>query len=128
MDVTPEKSGQRIGILLRANGMDDRIYVGVGDAEDQWFAEYWGSDGSNSWSSMYSGPTASAGKKLHLKAEIVDTTVSLWVDGKLVFNKLNMGGMPTKAGFVGLNTRNANSFSNCFCCTFCTLETNCSTF
>ena len=35
MDVTPEKSGQRIGILLRANGMDDRIYVGVGDAEDQ---------------------------------------------------------------------------------------------
>ena len=44
MDVTPEKSGQRIGILLRANGMDDRIYVGVGDAEDQWFAEYWGSD------------------------------------------------------------------------------------
>ena len=68
-----------------------------------------GSDGSNSWSSMYSGPTASAGKKLHLKAEIVDTTVSLWVDGKLVFNKLNMGGMPTKAGFVGLNTRNANN-------------------
>ena len=109
MDVTPEKSGKRIGILLRANGMDDRIYVGVGDAEDQWFAEYWGSDGSNSWSSMYSGPTASAGKKLHLKAEIVDTTVSLWVDGKLVFNKLNMGGMPTKAGFVGLNTRNANN-------------------
>ena len=109
MDVTPEKSGKRLGILLRANGMDDRIYVGVGDAENQWFAEYWGSDGSNSWSSMYSGPTASAGKKLHLKAEIVDTTVSLWVDGKLVFNKLNMGGMPTKAGFVGLNTRNANN-------------------
>ena len=108
MDITPEKSGKRIGILLRANGMDDRVYVGVGDAENQWFAEYWG-NGSNSWSDMYNGPTASAGKTLHLKAEIIDTTVSLWVDGKLVFSKLNMGGMPTKAGFVGLNTRNANN-------------------
>ena len=108
MDITPEKSGQRIGILLRANGMNDRVYVGVGDAENQWFAEYWG-NGSNSWSSMHSGPTASAGKKLHLKAEIIDTTVSLWVDGKLVINKLNMGGMPTKPGAVGLNTRNANN-------------------
>ncbi len=108
MDITPEKSGKRLGILLRANGMDDRIYVGVGDAENQWFAEYWG-NGSNSWSDMYNGPTASAGKTLHLKAEIIDTTISLWVDGKLVFDKVDMGGMPTKAGFVGLNTRNANN-------------------
>ena len=109
MDVTPEKSGIRLGILLRANNMNDRIYVGVGDAEDKWFAEYWGSDGSNSWSNMYSGPKASAGKTLHLKAEIIDTTVSLWVDDQLVINKLNMGGMPTKAGAVGMNTRNSNN-------------------
>ena len=109
MDVTPQKSGIRLGLLLRANNMNDRVYVGVGDAENQWFAEYWGSDGSNSWSKMYSGPKASAGKTLHLKAEIIDTTVSLWVDGKLVINKLNMGGMPTKAGAVGMNTRNSNN-------------------
>ena len=109
MDVTPQKSGIRLGLLLRANGMNDRIYVGVGDAEDKWFAEYWGSDGSNSWSNMYSGPKASAGKTLHLKAEIIDTTVSLWVDDQLVINKLNMGGMPTKAGAVGMNTRNSNN-------------------
>ena len=109
MDVTPEKSGIRLGVLLRANNMNDRVYIGVGDADNQWFAEYWGSDGSNSWSSMHSGPKATAGKKLHLKAEIIETTVSLWVDGELVINKLNMGGMPTKAGAVGMNTRNSNT-------------------
>lgn len=107
MDITPEKSGIRLGLLLRANGMNERVYVGVGDQDNKWFAEYWG-NGSNSWSDMYSGPKASAGKKLHLKAEIIDTTVSLWVDDQLVINKLNMGGMPTKAGAIGLSTRNAN--------------------
>ncbi len=108
MDVTPEKSGVRLGLLLRANSMNDRIYVGVGDSENQWFAEYWG-NGGNSWSNMYPGPKASAGKTVHLKAEIIDTTVSLWVNDKLVINKLNMGGMPTKAGAIGMNTRNSNN-------------------
>ncbi len=108
MDITPEKSGTRLGILLRANDMNNRIYVGVGDNESQWFAEYWG-NGGNSWSQMFSGPKAVKGETLHLKAEIIDTTVSLWVNGKQVIKELNMGGMPTKAGAIGLTTRNSNN-------------------
>lgn len=106
MDITPQKSGVRVGLLLRAGDMNNRIYVGVGDAENQWFAEYWGKSG-NSWGNMHQGPAASAGKKMHVKAEIVDKTVTLWVNDQKVFTE-TMEGMPTDAGFVGLNTRNNN--------------------
>lgn len=102
-DITPEKDGTRIGLLLRANDMDNRVYVGVGDQKNQWFAEHWGK-GGNTWTGMYSGPSADAGKTLHLKAEIVDKTVTLWVNDQKIFT-VTMDAMPTDAGFLGINTR-----------------------
>lgn len=104
MDIRSEKRGTRIGILFRALDMSNRVYVGVGDSASQYFTEYWGTKSGNSWSSMSTGPTFEAGETMHLKAEIVDTTIRLWVNDELVLeNKMN--GMPTNAGYFGLNTR-----------------------
>ena len=104
MDLTSEASGIRLGILLRANDMNNRVYVGVGDSENQYFAEYWGSKEGNAWSAMHAGESFTAGKTMHLKAEIVGKTVKLWVNDKLVVEE-TMNSMPTAAGYVGLNCR-----------------------
>lgn len=104
MDITSDKPGIRIGILLRAKDMNNRVYVGVGDAANQYFAEHWGK-GGNAWTSMHGGPTFASGQKMHLKAEIIDKTVKLWVNDQLVFTE-TMSGMPMEAGHIGINTRN----------------------
>ena len=104
MDITSDKPGIRIGILLRARDMNNRVYVGAGDAANQYFAEHWGK-GGNSWTAMYGGPAFAAGQKMHLKAEIIDKTVKLWVNDQLMFTE-TMAGMPMEAGYVGINTRN----------------------
>ncbi len=106
MDLTSVgQNGVRIGILLRAKDLNNRVYVGVGDAADQYFSEYWGSNG-NAWSNMASGETFEAGKKMHLKAEIIDKTVTLWVNGEQVLSN-TMENMPTDVGAIGLNCRSA---------------------
>ena len=45
MDITSDKPGIRIGLLLRAKDMNNRVYVGVGDAANKYFAEHWGKGG-----------------------------------------------------------------------------------
>jgi len=107
MDLRSERDGIRIGILLRAQDMNNRVYVGVGDSKNQYFSEYWGKSG-NSWSSMYTGDSFDAGRTMHLKAEIVDNRVTLWVNGTEVFSNV-MDGMPMDAGWIGLNTRNSHT-------------------
>ena len=104
MDVRSEKAGTRIGILFRALDMNNRVYVGVGDQANQYFTEYWGAKSGNSWSNMSQGPTFAAGETMHLKAEIVDTTIRLWVNDELVLEN-TMPSMPTNVGVIGLNTR-----------------------
>lgn len=104
MDITSAKAGTRIGILFRAQDMNNRVYVGVGDQANLYFTEYWGTKTSNSWSSMSTGDTFEANKTMHLKAEIVDKTITLWVNGNQVLQN-TMSGMPTNAGYFGLNTR-----------------------
>lgn len=103
MDITSAKDAPRIGILLRATDMTHRVYLGTGDSADTWFAEYWNGSG-NTWSGMHSGDKFAANTTMHLKAEIVDNTASLWVNGTLVVRQ-TMSGMPSEAGYVGLNSR-----------------------
>ncbi len=107
MDLTTKADGVRVGILLRAKDMSNRVYVGVGDSANQYFTEYWGTKTGNSWSNMTAGPTFKAGQTMHLKAEIVDKTITLWVNGEELFSN-TMSGVQTEAGYVGLNTRNAH--------------------
>ena len=107
MDITSDKPGIRIGILLRAQNMNNRVYLGVGDDANRYFAEYWGKSG-NAWTSMYTGPEFAAGQRMHLKAEIIDKTVKLWVNDQLMFTE-TMDGMPMDAGYVGINTRNSHT-------------------
>ena len=104
MDITSAKAGTRIGILFRAQDMNNRVYVGVGDSANQYFTEYWGTKEGNTWSSMYVGDTFEANKTMHLKAEIVDKTITLWVNGELVLQN-TMPEMPAAAGYFGINTR-----------------------
>mgnify|MGYP000594521890 FL=1 len=54
---------------------------------------------------MHDGPTFAAGQKMHLKAEIVDKTIKLWVNEELVLTE-TMSGIPMDAGCIGINTRN----------------------
>ena len=107
MDVTSSTTGTRIGILLRAQDMYNRVFVGVEDAETRYFTEYWSGD-ANSWSAMSTGEAFEANKTMHLKAEIVDNTITLWVNDVQVL-KNTMSGMPTESGYVGLNCRAAKT-------------------
>ncbi len=107
MDLTTQADGIRVGILLRAKDMNNRVYVGVGDAANQYFTEYWGTKTGNSWSGMSAGPTFKAGQTMHLKAEIVDKTITLWVNGEQILSN-TMSGVQTEAGYIGLNTRNTH--------------------
>ena len=104
MDITSEKDAIRLGILLRAKDMNNRIYVGVGDNKSQYFAEHWGK-GGNTWTNMHNGPAFNAGQKMHLKAEIRDTTIKLWVNDQLVLTE-TMPNVPKEPGHIGINTRN----------------------
>ena len=103
MDLTSATPGTRLGILLRAKDMNNRVYVGVCDANDDYFTEYY-NGGDSSWSSMHTGEPFTANTKMHLKTEIVDNTVKLWVNNELVVEE-TMEGMPTEAGAIGLNSR-----------------------
>ncbi|WP_230399344.1 carboxypeptidase regulatory-like domain-containing protein [Novisyntrophococcus fermenticellae] len=107
MDITSAKEAPRIGILLRATDMTHRVYLGTGDTADTWFAEYWNGSG-NTWSDMHAGNKFAANTAMHLKAEIVDNTASLWVNGTLVVRQ-TMSGMPSGAGYVGLNSRQSHT-------------------
>lgn len=108
MDITSSVTGTRIGILLRAKDMNNRVYVGVGDSENTYFTEYWGGADGNTWTAMSEGEAFSAGKPMHLKAEIVDKTITLWVNDVQVL-KNTMPNMPTESGVIGLNCRAAKT-------------------
>ena len=107
MDVTAEKPGLRLGISLRGKNLDNRIYVGVCDAIDDYYTEHF-VNGANVWSSFTKGEPFVANKTMHLKAEIIDKTITLWVNGNQVL-KNTMDGMPIYEGTVGLNSRINNT-------------------
>ena len=109
-DVTPLDSGVRFGFTLRGTDMNNRLYVGCGDSDDQWFVEYWGGTDENKWSNMYSGPALTAGTTRHIKVQLTDTNVSLWVDGQQVINALSRPNMPASAGYVGFECWSSNQF------------------
>ncbi|MFV0381245.1 MAG: endo-alpha-N-acetylgalactosaminidase family protein [Breznakia sp.] len=106
MDLKAAKDSTRLGVLLRANDMDNRIYVGTLDTSDTWFVEYWG-PGGNVWSSGHAGPAIKAEKSVHLKVEIVENVVKLWVNNEFVLEEKMMT-MPLHSGSIGLNTRSSN--------------------
>lgn len=106
MDVTAIKDSARLGVLLRAKDMNNRVYVGTLENSSTWFVEYWGS-GGNAWSSGYAGPSISANQKVHIKVEIVEKTVKLWVNDQFVL-ETTMSDMQLDTGAIGLNTRNTN--------------------
>ena len=91
MDLTAQADGIRIGILLRAKDMNNRVYVGVGDAANQYFTEYWGTSTGNSWSGMSTGPTFAAGQTMHLKDEIFDRRITLCVNGEQILSNTMSG-------------------------------------
>lgn len=107
MDITSEKPGLRLGISLRAKDLSNRVYAGVCDAIDDYYTEYF-INGQNEWTNMVKGETFEAGKTMHLKVEIIDKTITLWVNGNQVLQN-TMGNLPLNAGTVGLNSRQANT-------------------
>lgn len=106
MDITAIKDSARLGVLLRANDMNNRVYVGTLENSSTWFAEHWGS-GGNAWSSGHAGPSIKANTTVHIKVEIIEKTVKLWINDTLVLEE-TMNAMPLDVGSIGLNTRNSN--------------------
>ena len=109
-DVTAAGNGNRFGFTLRGVDMNQRLYVGVGDSPNTYFWEFW-NGASNSWSGMYSGPAMTAGTTRHMKAELNDSTLKLWVDGQVVFEETLPGAAPAEAGYVGFECRNSAQFT-----------------
>lgn len=107
MDITSEKPGLRLGISLRAKDINNRVYAGVCDAVDDYYTEYF-INGQNEWTNMIKGEAFEAGRTMHLKVEIIDKTITLWVNGNQVLQN-TMENLPLNAGTVGLNSRQANT-------------------
>lgn len=57
---------------------------------------------------MIKGEAFEAGRTMHLKVEIIDKTITLWVNGNQVLQN-TMENLPLNAGTVGLNSRQANT-------------------
>ncbi len=108
-DVTPAGSPNRFGVALRANNMNDYLYVGVGDSPNQYFCEFWNENG-NVWTNMYNGPKMQAGTTTHFKVELNDKNVSLWVDGVKVIDNLTLDNkLQLTPGYVGFECRNGGA-------------------
>lgn len=107
MDITSEKPGLRLGISLRAKDINNRVYADVCDAVDDYYTEYF-INGQNEWINMIKGEAFEAGRTMHLKVEIIDKTITLWVNGNQVLQN-TMENLPLNAGTVGLNSRQANT-------------------
>lgn len=111
-DVTPLGTPGRFGIVFRASADNaDRIYVGLNDNPTYYFRESFGRDGHNDYSGANQiGPAFAAGVTRHMKAEIIDNTVSMWVDGQHVGDFPLSDGAPKAAGYVGFNHRSSGQF------------------
>ncbi|MCQ4865860.1 endo-alpha-N-acetylgalactosaminidase family protein [Pseudoflavonifractor phocaeensis] len=109
VDVTPLVSGVRFGITLRGQDLNNRIYVGPFDNAGRWG---WNCfvNGQEAWSSEISGPGLYANVTRRVKVTLDENTLSLWVDGVLLMDKVAIRSNPTEAGYVGLNAgRNAGT-------------------
>lgn len=110
-DLTAVTDSPRVGLILRASDENNRVYAGTLDASDTWFAEHWGT-GGNAWSSGFTADgtngklALTAGTTVHMKAEIIDKNLKLWVDNVLIFD-LTMNGMHMKPGYAGFYSRSA---------------------
>lgn len=107
---TMSANGIRFGVNFRAANMNQRIWTGVGDANNQYFYEWWNGS-ANSWSSMFSNNEYfTSGNTVHVVAEISNNRVKLTVDDVVLVNSTITGGIPTDGGWFGFECRNANSF------------------
>lgn len=100
---------RRFGILLRSSDYKTNIYVGSGDALGEWYCESFINGGSNKWSSTYSGPNFGYGETVHMKVQVQDSTITLWVDGKLIFST-TLSSVPDIAGPVGFVSQRGNTY------------------
>ena len=108
-DLTPSGSSTRFGVVFRANNMNERIFVGLGDSNNQYFGEHWNGS-TNSWTSMHSGTSLVAGTKYHITAELNGNTVKFYVDGELMCSE-TISGITTNAGYVGFECRDGATFT-----------------
>lgn len=107
---TMSANGIRFGVNFRAANMNQRIWTGVGDANNQYFYEWWNGN-NNSWSSMFSNNEYfTNGKTVHVVAEINNNKVKLTVDDVVLVESNISGGIPTDGGWFGFECRSANSF------------------
>lgn len=107
---TVSANGIRFGVNFRAANMYQRIWTGVGDANNQYFYEWWNA-GGNSWSSMFANDEFfKSGNTVHVVAEISGNTVKLTVDDTVLVNSTVSGNIPTDGGWFGFECRNGNTF------------------
>ena len=101
-DVTPLVSGVRFGLTLRGKDLNNRIYVGPFDDSSKYG---WNCfvGGEEAWSDEFAGPQLAKDVTRHYKVTLHDNSLSLWIDGVLVFENKTISSNPTDAGFVGFN-------------------------
>lgn len=101
-DVTPLVSGVRFGLTLRGKDLNNRIYVGPFDNSSTYG---WNCfvGGEEAWSDEFAGPQLAKDVTRHYKVTLHDSSLSLWIDGVLVFENETISSNPTEAGFVGFN-------------------------
>lgn len=82
--------------------MNNRIYVGAFDNAGKWG---WNCfiNGDEAWSAKYAGPGMYANVTRHVKITLDGATLSLWVDGVLLMDKVTISKMPTTEGYIGFN-------------------------
>ena len=101
-DVTALVSGVRFGLTLRGKDLNNRIYVGPFDDSNKYG---WNCfvGGEEAWSDELAGPQLAKDVTRHYKVTLHDNSLSLWIDGVLIFENETIRSNPTEAGFVGFN-------------------------
>lgn len=109
-DFTPAASAVRFGVVFRANDMNNRVFVGVGDSNDTFFAEHW-KGSANSWTSMSSGDALEANQTYHIVASMDNNILTLVVNDEVVFSGGFGAACTQDAGYVGFECRSSAAFT-----------------
>ena len=90
--------------------MNNRVFVGVGDSNDTFFAEHW-KGSANSWTSMSSGDALEANQTYHIVASMDNNILTLVVDDEVVFSGGFGAACTQDAGYVGFECRSSAAFT-----------------
>lgn len=97
---TLKDGDSRVGAIFRYTSQSSWAFAGYNNNDGTWLIECPGG-----WKDGIVGPKLSSDKQYTMKVRFIGNKITLWLDGKLVFDEnVSLAGFPTGAGKIGVRT------------------------